>query len=76
MTSSDDAESPAWICESEAETIWMSRIAMNIPNTMKMNAATRLSEKSRCATPAGATIRSVAGDEPPGRIAATALVTA
>ena len=49
---------------------------MNIPNTMKMNAATRLTEKSRCATAAGATIRSVAGDAPPGRIAGAALVTA
>jgi hypothetical protein len=54
----------------------MSRIAMNIPNTMKTKAATRLSEKSRCATAAGATTRSVAGAAPPGRIAATALVTA
>ena len=76
MTSSDEAESPAWISDSEAETIWMSRIAMNIPNTMKMNAATRLAEKSRCATALGATTRSVAGDAPPGLIAATALLTA
>src|SRR6202142_2678574 len=64
------------MCERDAETIWMSRIAMNIPNTMKMNAATRLSEKSRGATAAGATIRSVTGDAPPGRIATAALVTA
>ena len=49
---------------------------MNIPNTMKMNAATRLAEKSRCATALGATTRSVAGDAPPGLIAATALLTA
>ena len=49
---------------------------MNIPNTMKMKAATRLSEKSRCATAAGVTIRSVAGDAPPGRIAATTSLTA
>jgi hypothetical protein len=49
---------------------------MNIPNTMKMNAATRRAEKLRCATAAGATIRSVAGDAPPGRIAGAALVTA
>src|SRR3954466_5303988 len=28
--------------DSEAETIWMSRIDMNIPNTMMMNATTRL----------------------------------
>ncbi len=76
MISSDDAERPAWIWDSEAETIWMSRIAMNIPNTMKMNAATRLSEKFRCAATTGATTRSVAGDDPPGRMAATALLTA
>ena len=49
---------------------------MNIPNTMKMKAATRRAEKLRCATAAGATIRSVAGDAPPGRIATAALVTA
>ena len=49
---------------------------MNIPNTMKMNAATRRAEKLRCATTAGATTRSVAGDAPPGRIAATASLTA
>ena len=53
MTSSCEAESPAWICESEAETIWMSRIAMNMPNTMKMKATSlRL---SKCSTTAGAT---------------------
>src|SRR5262249_41303061 len=28
------ADRPAWISLSEAETIWMSRIDMNIPNTM------------------------------------------
>ena len=45
MISSDEAERPAWICDSDADTIWMSRIAMNIPNTMKMNAASRLAVK-------------------------------
>src|SRR6476646_12137617 len=35
------AESPAWISDSEAETIWMSRIDMNIPNTMIRNANSR-----------------------------------
>ena len=49
---------------------------MNIPNTMKMNAATRLAENSRCATALGATMRSVAGDAPPGLIAGAAEVTA
>jgi DHA2 family multidrug resistance protein len=36
-------ERPAWISASEAETIWMSRIAMNIPNTMQTNATITLS---------------------------------
>src|SRR4051794_12446435 len=39
--SSADAESPAWISASDAETIWMSRIAMNIPNTIARKAKTR-----------------------------------
>src|SRR6202030_2193890 len=32
---------PAWMSVSEAETIWMSRIDMNIPNTMMRKANTR-----------------------------------
>src|SRR5882724_12885984 len=35
------AERPAWISDSDAETTWMSRIAMNIPNTMIRNANIR-----------------------------------
>src|ERR1700760_2981708 len=35
------ADRPAWMSVSEAETIWMSRIAMNIPNTMMRNAISR-----------------------------------
>src|SRR3954453_11500533 len=35
------ADRPAWISASEAETIWMSRIDMNIPNTMMRNANSR-----------------------------------
>src|SRR5664279_3287779 len=35
------ADRPAWISESEAETTWMSRIDMNIPNTMMRNANSR-----------------------------------
>src|SRR5277367_4353768 len=35
------AERPAWISASEAETTWMSRIDMNIPNTMIRNAINR-----------------------------------
>src|ERR1019366_1980004 len=35
------ADRPAWISESDAETTWMSRIDMNIPNTMMRNANSR-----------------------------------
>src|SRR6201995_5768996 len=40
-TSVELADRPAWMSDNEAETIWMSRIDMNIPNTMMMNATTR-----------------------------------
>src|SRR5438477_1300276 len=40
-TSLELAERPAWISLSDAETIWMSRIDMNIPNTMMRNANSR-----------------------------------
>src|SRR5579871_1209662 len=40
-TSVELADKPAWMSVSEAETIWMSRIDMNIPNTMIRNATTR-----------------------------------
>src|SRR6185312_1018339 len=40
-TSLELAESPAWICCSDAETTWMSRIDMNIPNTMMRNVNSR-----------------------------------
>ena len=40
-TSLELAERPAWICCSDAETTWMSRIDMNIPNTMMRNANSR-----------------------------------
>src|ERR1700744_2011994 len=40
-TSVELADRPAWMSDSEAETIWMSRIDMNIPNTMMMKATTR-----------------------------------
>ena len=40
-TSDELADRPAWISASEAETIWMSRIDMNIPNTMMRNAISR-----------------------------------
>src|SRR5580692_11446793 len=40
-TSLELADRPAWISVSDAETIWMSRIDMNIPNTMMRNATSR-----------------------------------
>src|ERR1700722_6021133 len=40
-TSVELADNPAWISVNEAETIWMSRIDMNIPNTMMRNATSR-----------------------------------
>src|SRR5712675_1046203 len=40
-TSVELADKPAWISVSDAETIWMSRIDMNIPNTMMRNANSR-----------------------------------
>src|SRR6266852_3619843 len=40
-TSLELADKPAWISASDAETIWMSRIDMNIPNTMMRNANSR-----------------------------------
>src|ERR1700682_3203188 len=36
-TSLEEAERPAWMSDSDAETIWMSRIDMNILNTMTMH---------------------------------------
>src|SRR5271154_1441823 len=40
-TSVELADKPAWISVSDAETIWMSRIDMNMPNTMMRNATSR-----------------------------------
>src|SRR6202790_3112388 len=40
-TSVELADRPAWISVSDAETTWMSRIDMNIPNTMIRNANSR-----------------------------------
>src|SRR6202521_80050 len=40
-TSVELADRPAWISVSDAETIWMSRIDMNMPNTMIRNANRR-----------------------------------
>src|SRR3984957_14195160 len=40
-TSVELADRPAWMSESDAETTWMSRIDMNIPNTMMRNANSR-----------------------------------
>src|ERR1700692_811934 len=40
-TSVELADRPAWMSVSDAETTWMSRIDMNIPNTMMRNATSR-----------------------------------
>src|ERR1700738_1384235 len=40
-TSLELADRPAWMSVSDAETIWMSRIDMNIPNTMMRNGNSR-----------------------------------
>src|SRR3981189_3392018 len=40
-TSLELADRPAWISLSDADTIWISRIDMNIPNTMMRNANSR-----------------------------------
>src|SRR4051812_47160936 len=40
-TSLELADSPAWISDSDADTTWMSRIAMNMPKTMIRNAISR-----------------------------------
>src|SRR3954452_4872206 len=40
-TSLELADNPAWISDSDAETTWMSRIAMNMPNTMITNDTNR-----------------------------------
>src|SRR5258705_6662816 len=40
-TSLELADRPAWISASDADTTWMSRIDMNIPNTMMRNANSR-----------------------------------
>src|SRR5215472_7783670 len=52
--SSLEAASPAWISVSEADTIWMSRIAMNMPNTMARKAASRRGSMRSSAPPAAA----------------------
>src|SRR3954469_434865 len=66
-TSLELAESPAWISDSEAETIWMSRIDMNIPNTMMRNANSRLGGIRSESTAAGFII-------PGGAVVASAMV--
>ena len=57
------ADKPAWISASDAETIWMSRIAMNMPNTMarKREQLTRLDADPASLAASGAPI-SNAGD--------------
>src|ERR1043165_3372540 len=52
-TSLELAESPAWMSDSEAETHLMSRIDMNMPNTMMRNANSRRGGTCSSGTPAG-----------------------
>ena len=59
-TSVELAERPAWISAGEAETIWMSRIDMNIPNTMIRNANSR--RAGRRARPARLRLVIIDGD--------------
>src|SRR3954471_6929520 len=68
------AERPAWISLSEAETIWMSRIDMNIPNTMMRNANIRRGGIRSAAAAAGfiiapgaAVVSAIMGSERGGR---------
>ena len=50
--SSAEADNPAWISLSEADTIWMSRIAMNMPKHITTKAAMRrLFEPSALSAP-------------------------
>src|SRR5258708_17238002 len=52
-TSLELADRPAWISERDAETTWMSRIDMNIPNTMMRNANSRRGAMRSDCTAAG-----------------------
>src|ERR1700730_2528940 len=55
-TSLELADRPAWMSVSEAETIWMSRIDMNMPNTMIRNANSRRGGMRSAAAAAAALI--------------------
>src|ERR1700686_4190498 len=68
-TSLELADRPAWISESDAETTWMSRIDMNIPNTMMRNANSRRGAMRSEATAGGAAI--MAG----GAVVALAMIS-
>ena len=64
VTSSAEAARPAWISESEAETTWMSRNAMNMPKHMATKATTRAGSTrsltaAAAAPPAGAAVPAV-----------------
>src|SRR4051812_11732973 len=62
-TSLELADNPAWISDSDAETTWMSRIAMNMPKTMIRNAISRRgwirSDGAAAASMDGVTVASV-----------------
>src|ERR1700761_4117773 len=76
-TSVELAESPAWMSDKDAETIWMSRIDMNIPNTMMMNATTRFGSMVSETTgtpPAGLAVVALAMIVQPVKKAATSTL--
>src|SRR6266853_1120133 len=68
-TSLELADRPAWISVSDAETIWMSRIDMNMPKTMIRNAISRRGGMRSEATAGGAAI--MAG----GAVVALAMIS-
>src|SRR5215470_15963304 len=53
VTSSAEAARPAWISDSEADTTWMSRNAMNMPKHMATKATTRAGSTRSLAATAG-----------------------
>jgi hypothetical protein len=67
VTSSAEAARPAWISESDAETTWMSRNAMNMPKHMATKATTRAGSTRSLAAAAAA---------PPASAAVAAVMVA
>ena len=57
------AASPAWISVRDAETIWMSRIAMNIPKTIARKATSRRGSMRSASTGAAGAVAGGRGNE-------------